>query len=126
VGLYWGEGNKANKHTIRIGNSDARLLEVFIKFLKKFYGIPRTALKAHIHLFTDIDIKAVYVYWMKALQLKKDQFYKPTITISGKLGTYSKKSEYGVLTLYYGNVKLRNIIVGLIDTAGNLLHKMPS
>src|SRR4051812_2004906 len=33
VGLYWGEGTKRNKHSIRLGNSDPELIKKFIEFL---------------------------------------------------------------------------------------------
>ena len=37
----------------------------------------------------------------------------PTVTktISGKIGTYKMKNQYGVITLYVFNVKLRNWLV---------------
>ena len=35
LGLYWGEGNKRNRGSIRIGNSDPYLLLNFISFLEK-------------------------------------------------------------------------------------------
>ena len=33
IGLYWGEGTKANKHSIRLGNSDPALIKMFMCFL---------------------------------------------------------------------------------------------
>ncbi len=114
LGLYWGEGNRANKNTVKLGNSDPNLLKIFIKFLVKFFCINKNDLKFHLHLFSDIDINESYDYWKKELKIKQEQFYKPTITKTGKLGTYKKKSKYGVLTLYYGNTKLKNISVDLL------------
>lgn len=114
IGLYWGEGNKANKNTVKLGNSDPALLRIFIKFLIDFFGINKKDLRFHLHTFTDIDLKDAYDYWIKELKIKRKQFYKPTITITGKLGTYRNKSKYGVLTVYYANTKLRNILVNLL------------
>lgn len=119
LGLYWGEGNKANKNTVKLGNSDPELMKTFMNFLDKFFGIKRKSLKFHLHLFTDIDKNEAFSYWIKNLKINKDQFYKPTITQTGKLGTYRKKSKYGVLTLYFSNTKLRNIIVGLLRSPGS-------
>lgn len=114
LGLYWGEGNKANKNTVKLGNSDTELMEAFIVFMEKFFKVERKLLKFHLHLFTDIDADEAFSYWMKKLKISRKQFYKPTITRTGKLGTYRKKSKYGVLSLYFSNTKLRNIIVGLL------------
>ena len=114
IGLYWGEGNKANKNTVKLGNSDTALLRIFIKYLIKFFKIEKKDLRFHLHVFTDIDIDEAYKHWVRELKIKKTQFYKPTVTITGKLGTYRKKSKYGVLSVYYANTKLRNILVNLL------------
>ena len=115
VGLYWGEGNKVNKNIVKLGNSDPELIKTFIKFLKTFFKIDTRSLKFHLHLFSDINKEEALSYWMKELKANRSQFYKPTITMSGKLGTYRKKSTYGVATLYFANTKLRNIMVGLLN-----------
>ena len=111
VGLYWGEGTKASKSAVRLGNSDAALLNIFIKFLIRFFHIKKKDLRFHLHTFTDININFAYNYWTKRLGVSRDQFYKPVITKTGKLGTYRKKSEYGVVTVYYNNKKLRDLLV---------------
>lgn len=114
LGLYWGEGTKADKSTVRLGNSDPALLRKFIKFLIKFFNIRKEDLKFHLHTFSDIDIDEAIEFWRKELNINRDQFYKPFVTKTGKLGNYRKKSKYGVLTLYYGNVKLKNLLVSLL------------
>jgi len=114
IGLYWGEGTKADKGSVRLGNSDPAIMRVFIKFLIKFFQIDKKDFKFHLHTFTDIDLTEAKEYWKKELKIKEEQFYKPTITITGKLGSYRKKSKYGVLTIYYANTKLRNILVNLL------------
>ena len=114
IGLYWGEGTKANKTTVRIGNSDPALIRVFINFLIKFFRIKKGDLKFHLHIFSDINIDKAVDFWMKELNIKRNQLYKPTITKTGKLGTYRNKSEFGVLTLYYGNVKLKKVLMSLL------------
>jgi hypothetical protein len=115
IGLYWGEGNKANKNTVRLGSSDAKLLKIFINFLIKFFRIKKEDLKFHLHIFTDIKVIEAKRYWIKELSIREEQIYKPFVSISGSMGTYRKKSEYGVMTVYYGNTKLRNKLVHLIE-----------
>lgn len=114
LGLYWGEGNKANKNTIRLGNSDSSLLKIFIKFLIKFFKIKKEDLKFHLHIFSDIDIIEAKDYWMNKLKIKESQIYKPFIAKSDKVGTYKNKSKHGVMTVYYGNVKLKKILMDLL------------
>lgn len=114
IGLYWGEGTKADKGSVRLGNSDPAIMRTFIKFLITFFNIDKSDLRFHLHTFTDIDLGEAKSYWQKELKVKENQFYKPTVTITGKLGNYRKKSKYGVLTVYYANTKLRNILVDLL------------
>jgi len=111
LGIYWGEGTKANKTTVRLGNSDPALLNIFIKFLVTFFNIKKKDLRFHMHIFSDIDLDKAYEFWIKKLKIKKDQFYKPIITKTGKLGTYRRKSDYGVVTVYYCNKKLRDLLI---------------
>ena len=114
IGLYWGEGTKADKNSVRLGNSDPALVRIFIKFLIKFFNIDKEDMRFHLHTFTDINLEEAKQYWMKELKIESSQFYKPTITITGKLGNYRKKSKYGVLTVCYSNTKLRNILFSLL------------
>ena len=116
IGLYWGEGNKANKNMVKLGNSDPELLKIFIQFLIKFFNIDKEDLRFHLHVFTDINLEKAKRFWMQELGIKRDQIYKPTITQTGKLGTYRNKSQYGVMTVHYANTKLRNLIIDLIQS----------
>ncbi len=114
VGLYWGEGTKADNASVRLGNSDPALLRIFISFLIKFFKIKKVDLRFHLHIFSDINPEEATNFWVKQLGIKKIQLYKPTITRTGKLGTYKKKSRYGVLTLYYCNSKLKKVLMNLL------------
>jgi hypothetical protein len=121
MGLYWGEGNKAHKNAVRLGNSDSALLNMYIQFLTKLCGVKKSSLKFQLQVFSDIDLDVALNYWCKALKVKKTQFFKPVVTISGSLGTYRKKNRYGVATIYFGNTKLRDILVAQIVAASESL-----
>lgn len=114
IGLYWGEGTKASKDSVRLGNTDPYLVEKFIEFLVTFFGINRADLRFGLQIFTDINPKMAMDFWMKTLKIKEHQFYRPLVTKSDSLGTYRKKSLYGVITVMYHNKKLRNQLVELL------------
>lgn len=114
LGLYWGEGNKANINSIRLGNTDPELIKQFIKFLVKFFSIKKKDLKFGLQIFSDINVDTALDFWVKIIKINRNQINKPIITKSGSLGTYKKKSEYGVLTAMYHNRKLRNLLVGML------------
>jgi hypothetical protein len=114
MGLYWGEGTKRSTTSVRLGNSDPELIRVFIIFLRKIYSIDRKRLKFGLQIFQDIDSEKVLIFWSKYLKIPLSQFYKPIVTISNKKGNYTRKVEYGVLTIYFNNKKLRDVLVGEI------------
>ena len=67
-----------------------------------------------LQIFTDINSDIAMDFWIKKLKIKRSQFYKPIVTKSGSIGTYRKKSEFGVLTVMYHNKKLRNLLVSML------------
>jgi hypothetical protein len=114
VGLYWGEGNKKNSNSVRLGNTDPELIKEFIAFLIKIFSINRTDLKFGLQIFTDIDPEVALDFWVKKLNIDRGQINRPIVTKSGSVGTYREKSQYGVLTVMYHNKKLRDLLVSLL------------
>lgn len=115
LGLYWGEGTKANKYSVRLGNTDPKMTLVFISFLEIFFGISRKDLRYGIQVFSTMKAEDVLVFWMKELKASKDQFMKVIITPARGKGSYGRKIEHGVLTVYYHNKKMRDILIAQIE-----------
>lgn len=115
LGLYWGEGNKLNKNAVRLGNVDPSLISVFIHFLCDIYQVDNKRLRFSLQIFNDTDPKKSLDFWTKKLKVSETQFYKITVTQSRAVGTYTRKSDYGVLTVHFNNTKLRDEIVGKIE-----------
>ena len=117
LGLYWGEGNKKNKNTIRIGNTDPGIINKFIEFLLVILGAKKDKLRFSLQIFSDMSANQALKYWLKQLSrygISKSQFFKVTITPARSIGTYREKSKYGVLTVYFCNVKLKNILDSML------------
>ncbi|HEX4103996.1 MAG TPA: hypothetical protein VHZ04_00770 [Candidatus Paceibacterota bacterium] len=114
IGLYWGEGTKADLNSVKLGNADPILIQNFMTFLIKNFSIDKTDLKFGLQLFTDIDVDEALDFWTKKLNIKRSQINKPIITKSGSIGTYRKKSQYGVMTVMYHNKKLRDLLVSFL------------
>lgn len=113
LGLFWGEGNKKNKNSVRLGNTDPNLIRNFLDFLIKIFRIDKDKLKFGLQIFSDIDTKKALKFWIDELKqfgINKNQFFKVTVTKSGSIGNYKEKSKYGVLTVHFGNTKLKKIL----------------
>ena len=115
MGLWWGEGNKASKTSVRIGNTDPELLKTFLRFLDVIFGIDKSRLRFGLQIFSDIDEDKAKKYWCRKLQISGKQFQKVIVSKPVAKGSYTKKSEYGVLTIYFSNTKLRDNIYRAIE-----------
>lgn len=116
LGLWWGEGSKLHHGTIRLGNTDPRLIKMFVNFLVHICGVKPEKVRYGLQIFSDLDPKLAKQFWIENLDIHPDQFFpKIVVTASGKLGTYRKKSPYGVLTVYCANIKLRKNLDGLME-----------
>jgi len=120
LGLYWGEGTKSNKGTIRLGNTDPALIEKFIEFLVKIYGIKKKDLKFGLQIFSDMSPEKALQFWLKCLKVDRSQFQKIIVTQKREDGTYKNKIKHGVLTVHYNNKKLRNIIGKELEKYGTI------
>lgn len=113
LGLYWGEGNKRNPNTIRLGNTDPLLIKKFIKFLRVILGVPILKLRFGLQIFSDMNPNKALGFWLRHLKshgVSRGQFQRLVITQARSIGTYRQKSKYGVLTVYCGNIKLKHIL----------------
>jgi hypothetical protein len=124
VGLYWGEGNKKNKLSVRLGNTDPLLIKKFIQFLTEVYSIEKSKLRFWLQIFGDMSETKTRNFWIKALNVQRDQFSKTTVTPLSGVGTYKEKTKYGVLSVYFHNKKLRDSIVGAVQDVDGVLLRL--
>ena len=115
LGLYWGEGNKRNKNSVKLTNTDVGLINKFIEFLVRILGIAKDDIKFSLQVYNDVDPEEARRYWINKLDIKASQFYKTVwFTKSDKSGTYKEKNKHGVVIIYYHNTKLRNVLVNML------------
>ncbi len=116
VGLYWGEGTKRDKNSVRLGNSDPQLIKKFLEFLRKIYAIDEKKLRFGLQIFSDMNKKEALTFWTKSLGVSEKQFF-PTIIVTPHrgIGNYRHKTKYGVATIHFSNTKLRDILCDSIE-----------
>lgn len=116
LGLYWGEGHKKNKVSVRLGNTDPRLLKTFVDFLTDICGVKRDDIGFRLMIFSDISENSAKRFWIRSLAISSKQIKgKATVIRSGRIGTYRQKAKNGVLILEYHNRRLRDILCGMIE-----------
>jgi len=111
LGLFWGEGSKAHTSVIRLGNSDPKLIKKVVDLLVEIFGIDNKRLRFGLQIFDDLSADEVKSRWSRELAVPLDQFLpKVVVTPKRGKGTYKKLNKWGVLTVYFSNVKLRKIL----------------
>jgi hypothetical protein len=103
ISLYWGEGTRTSKHTLRLSNIDPKMIRVFIKFLTVICGVPREKVRIYLFIYPDLNAETCVDFWKKELKLKKENFNKCT-TIQGRHKT--KRLKYGVCTVLVSSTYL--------------------
>lgn len=103
IGLYWGEGVKADQSTTAFVNSDPRAVEFMKRWFMEHLHVSTDRFNPYIfitlaHQPRETDIKA---YWSKMIHLPVNQFRKVIYIRS------TQKKVYENNDLYYGTVALR-------------------
>lgn len=99
IGLYWGEGTRSNKFSVRLGNTDPELVKKFIEFLVKTCNVRKEKMRFGLQIFSDMPPEEALMFWQHALDMPRHQFFPKTIvTPARSIGTYRQKTKHGVLT----------------------------
>ncbi|MEK9201724.1 MAG: hypothetical protein AAB944_02020 [Patescibacteria group bacterium] len=102
--LYWGEGEKRNRNSIRLGNSDPAVIKIFTEFLRKVCNVPKQKIGFWLLLYPDLQEDTCKGFWIKSAKLDGYRFNK-SIVIIGK--HKKRKLGYGVCTVVVGNTYLK-------------------
>jgi len=54
--LYWGEGSKSKLPELEVANTDPAVPKFFIYWVTKFLKLEKSKIKAHLHLYNDMDV----------------------------------------------------------------------
>jgi hypothetical protein len=121
LGLYWGEGTKASKSSVRLGNSDPELIFKFIVFLTTFFSIRKSDLRFGLQIFSDMKPEDALNFWIKKIKVSQNQFYKTIVTPARLIGNYRVKTQHGVMTVYYNNTKMKKLLIELLEKEKNVI-----
>ena len=110
--LYWAEGSRRNKHVIQMANLDSRLLELFIRFLRKICGVNKNKLCLTVQLYRKFSSGRTKGYWSRKLNIPK-AFIAVNVHSDKRSKPDDQWSQYGIARIEVRNVRLKQ----WIDTA---------
>ena len=97
--LYWAEGSKEEREIVDISNSDPRLIQLALRWLRVVCEVPDEKIRIQMHIHTDLDLEECIQFWSRVTGLPRNQFQKTQIKLSS-LGHRKKR-------LYFGTIKIR-------------------
>lgn len=117
--LYWGEGGKTENYAVLMANTDPSVL-IFFKNWMNLLGVPKEKLKVRLQLYSDMDPLAEVEYWSKILDMPAENFRKPYIKSSNRLGlTYKQNFIHGTCNLLYGNRDIAEYVHTALEVIRN-------
>ncbi len=101
LGLYWGEGTKASNGIVAVANSDPSIINIMARWFEECWGIQRDRFQPRVYISdTHRDREeAIYQYWVKTLDIPRQQFGKMIFLPKTKKIYENRDVYYGVLTL---------------------------
>ncbi|MEY4602594.1 MAG: hypothetical protein RL292_535 [Candidatus Parcubacteria bacterium] len=119
IALYWAEGSKEKEHNVgsplQIGNSDPRMIKVFLKWLLEIMKVTRDQIvfRIYIHENSKNDVNMVKRYWSEVTGFPLEKF----INFHFKKHKI-KTNRKNIGREYYGGLRID------VKTSSTLLRKV--
>lgn len=106
--LYIGKGTKwKNNRGLKLGNSNSNIIRIYLRLLKKIYGIEPSDLKCQVLYRADQNLDKLQRYWSKVTGIPLKNFYK-TRPDPRTVGKKIRKKEYkGVCVILGGGTEIQ-------------------
>lgn len=110
--LYAGEGGKGDGK-VKLTNTDPRLVEIFCRWLRTFFAIDESRLRAHLYLHEGLDLEAAIQHWSKLTGIPPGQFIKP-YRAEPDPAIKKAKHEFGCIAVHYSCSRTHRGVMGLV------------
>ena len=127
LALFWAEGAKREKFTVRFANSDPLIIKIIMKFFRKICMVCDDKFKLQVHLHPNVKETDAKIFWTKVTELSKNHFRKSQTQISkaSKGKRPSNQLPYGTLHIIIGDALLNKKIKGWIFGISKQFENLP-
>lgn len=105
LGIYWGEGDKAENGRVAVINTDGDLLKVVVKFYCRCLKVLSSKLRVGLFIYDGMDLEEEVIFWSEKLSVPRSQFIKVQVLKSRSRRT-ERKSRHGVCSIYFSSTEL--------------------
>lgn len=121
--LYWGEGTKRMKEGLSIANTNPNIIKFTIFWMTKILGVPKSKIKAKLHLYNDMNTKKEHLFWSKELGISLEQFRKPYIKKTTTISVDYSGFKHGTCAVFGGDVRLKEMVMMSIKAIAEKYNK---
>jgi hypothetical protein len=110
--LYAGEGAKAD-HSVVFANTDPAMIRFHCAWLRHFFEIDESRLRARVYLHQGLDLEAAEEFWSTLTGIPRDQFRAPYRAVADPT-IRRNKHEHGCAYVIYSCTRTHRQIMGLV------------
>lgn len=121
--LYWGEGAKQMDNGLSIANTNPTVIKFSIFWMTQVLKIPKSEIKASLHLYKDMDIRKEHRFWIKETGIPLKQFRKPYIKNTFTTSIDHTGFKHGTCTIFGGGVRLKEMVMMSIRAIAEKYNK---
>ncbi len=118
LGIYWGEGSKADDHVVKVANTDTVLVRLFRDFLTRICGVLPEKIHYYLQLFKDNPLFESKRYWATQLRIDENRILVSNSLPSLGTGSYRRINNHGVMSICFFNTKLKAYVLGELGALG--------
>lgn len=110
--LYAGEGTKRD-HAVVFANTDPSMIAFFCRWLRSFFDVDESRLRARVYLHQGLDLDAAEQSWSEVTGIPRHQFRAP-YRVPADPSIRLTKHAHGCCYVCYSSKRLHRTIMGLI------------
>jgi hypothetical protein len=114
IALYAGEGSKTDNRVVIFTNSDGRMIDLYLRWLRRFFDIDESRLRLRLTLHDDQDLLAAQTNWSVRTGIPVSQFSKAIRPRRADRHARSKH-PFGCVGIVYSSASIHRSIVALCD-----------
>jgi transcriptional regulator with XRE-family HTH domain len=111
--LYAGEGSKTNGK-VSFANSDARMVALFLTWLRTFFQPEEGRLRVRIYLHEGLDLASATAFWASVTGIPASQFHQP-YRARADASIRSTKHAMGCATVVLSCSTTHRRVLGLVE-----------
>ena len=111
--LYAGEGSKTG-HEVSFANTNPAMIGMFCAWLRRFFDIDESRLRARLYLHQGLDLEAATRYWSALTSIPIRQFHAPYRAVADS-SIRLTKHEHGCVSVRYSCSRTHRAVIGLVQ-----------